>query len=82
MARIEKTRLQGIGMRHDVTVADGTRIGMITYDSGGRELLLYDQRDPDQCRASLALDEGDARTLAELLGGWQGTDRHGADPAA
>ena len=82
MARIEKTRLQGIGVRHDFTVADGTRIGMITYDSGGRELLLYDQRDPDECRTSLALDEDDARTLAELLGGWQGIDAHGPEPAA
>lgn len=82
MARIEKTRLQGIGVRHDFTIADGTRIGMITYDAGGRELLFYDQRDPDECRTSLALAEDDARTLAELLGGWEGIDRHGPDPAA
>lgn len=82
MARIETTRLQGIGMRHDFTAADGTRIGMITYDSGGRELLIFDQRDPDECRASLALDEDDAHTLAELLAGWHGLDRHGPDPAA
>ncbi|HEV2819502.1 MAG TPA: hypothetical protein VGW11_03250 [Solirubrobacteraceae bacterium] len=82
MTHIERTRLQGIGVRHDFTVADGTRIGMITYDAGGRELLLYDQRDPDECRASLALDEDDARTLAELLGGWEGIDRHRPDTAA
>lgn len=84
MARIEETRLPGIGVRHDFVVAKGTRIGVITYDGGGRELLIYNERDPDQCRAKLDLDEDDARALADLLGGSQvieHLERHGSDPA-
>lgn len=84
MARIEETRLPGIGLRHDLAIAEGTRIGVITYDAGGRELVIYDERDPDECRATLTLDEDDARALADLLGGSQVVehlDRHRSDPA-
>ena len=84
MARIEETRLPGIGVRHDLVIAEGTRIGVITYDAGGRELLVYDERDPDECRATLTLDEDDARALADLMGGSQVVehlDRHRSDPA-
>jgi len=85
MARIERTRLPGVGVRHDVALADGTRIGTIIHDAGGRELIIYDERDPDRCRASLRLDEEEARVLADLLGASQVVerpDRHGSDPAA
>ncbi|MGZ6682277.1 MAG: hypothetical protein ACXVFK_18915 [Solirubrobacteraceae bacterium] len=68
MAHIEETRLPGIGLRHDFTTSDGTRIGIVTYRDGRRELLIYDDRDPDECRARLVLSDQDAETLAELLG--------------
>jgi K+:H+ antiporter subunit KhtT len=68
VARIEETRLPGIGLRHDFTTSDGTRIGLVTYRDGRRELLIYDDRDPDECRVRLVLSEQDAETLAELLG--------------
>ena len=71
MARIEETRLPGVGVRHDFTTTTGTRIGMITYRDGRRELLVYDERDPDECRATVELAEDDARALADLLGGSQ-----------
>jgi TrkA domain protein len=61
----------GVGVRHDFTTSDGTRVGMLTHDSGERELLVYDERDPDECRTSLRLSEDDARALADLLGGSQ-----------
>jgi len=83
MARIEETRLPGIGVRHDFAAADGTRVGVVTYDTGRRELLVYDERDPDECRPVLALDEDDARALADLLGGSQvieHLDRRRSDP--
>ena len=68
MARIEETRLPGIGLRHDFTTSDGTRIGMVTYHDGRRELVIFDDRDPDECRATIELSEDDAHALAELLG--------------
>lgn len=74
MARIEETRLPGIGLRHDFTTSDGTRIGMVSYRDGRRELLIFDEADPDECRATLQLSEDDARTLSDLLGGSQVID--------
>jgi TrkA domain protein len=74
VARIEETRLPGIGLRHDFTTTEGTRIGMVTYREGRRELVIFDERDPDECRATLPLSEDDARTLADLLGGSQVID--------
>ena len=68
MARIEETRLPGIGLRHDFTTSDGTRIGMVTYHDGRRELVIFDDRDPDECRATIELSDDDAHALAELLG--------------
>ena len=69
MTRIEETLLPGIGVRHDFTTVTGARVGVITYRDGRRELLVFDERDPDDCRASISLGEDDARSLAELLGG-------------
>lgn len=69
MARIEETRLPGIGLRHDFTTTGGTRLGVITYRDGRRELLIYDERDPDECRATVQLSEDDAHALADVLGG-------------
>jgi TrkA domain protein len=71
MAQIDETLLPGIGLRHDFQTAHGARIGVITYRDGRRELLVFDERDPDECRASVTLDEEDARALADLLGGSQ-----------
>jgi TrkA domain protein len=74
MARIEKTRLPGIGVRHDFTTSFGTRVGMLTYDSGERELLVFDDRDPDEPHTTLRLSDDDAHALADLLGGAQVID--------
>ncbi len=41
---------------------------MLAHRSGHRELLIYDDRDPDACRETIRLDEHDSHTLAELLG--------------
>ncbi len=71
MAQVEETRLPGVGVRHEFTTANGTRLGMVTYLSGRRELVIYDERDPDECRMTLELSEDDARALADLLGGSQ-----------
>ncbi len=68
MGRIYETPLPGVGVRHDYTVSDGTRVGVITHRSGRKELLIYESSDPDTCAQSLRLDEDDEHTLAEMLG--------------
>jgi hypothetical protein len=71
MTRIDETRLPGIGLRHDFVTAAGARIGVVTYRDGRRELVVYAESDPDECCASVPLDEEDAHVLADLLGGSQ-----------
>ena len=71
MAQFEQTRLPGVGVRHDFVTKSGRRVGVITRHSGRRELLIYDDADPDRSAFTLHLDEGDSLALVELLGGSQ-----------
>jgi TrkA domain protein len=71
MTRIEETRLPGVGMLHSFVTKPGRRVGVLAHHSGYRELLVYDEQDPDACRISIRLDEDDSHTLAELLGAAQ-----------
>jgi TrkA domain protein len=71
MAEVTETQLPGVGVRHEFTTADGERVGVLVHRGGRRELIVYDQDDPDACRPPLRLSSGDARTLAELLGATQ-----------
>jgi TrkA domain protein len=68
MTDVEETRLPGVGVRHDFATGSGQRIGVIVHRAGYRELLIYDDDDPDACRESVRLNEADARTLGDLLG--------------
>lgn len=71
MSDVRETMLPGVGVRHDFETATGRRVGVLVHHGGHRELLTYDERDPDRCRESLRLDEHDAHTLAEMLGAAQ-----------
>lgn len=71
MTDIHETQLPGVGVRHDFETNAGRRIGVIVHHAGHRELLVYDQRDPDACRETVRLDEHDAHMLAEMLGAAQ-----------
>lgn len=68
MGQVEETQLPGVGVRQDFVTHSGERIGIITHRTGRRELLLYDQTDPDACRETVRLEEDDVRTLSEMLG--------------
>lgn len=75
MPDVEETRLPGVGIRHDFVTASGTRIGLLSHFSGRRELIVYDDRDPDAGRDVVELDEDDVHTLAEMLGADHITER-------
>lgn len=68
MAEVRETELPGVGIRNDFVTGEGRRVGVLVHRTGRRELLLYDEQDPDACRVLASFDEDDARTLAELLG--------------
>jgi len=66
--RIEKVDLPGIGVRHDLATESGSRLGVVTYRDGERELAIYDSEDPDSCRYAVAITEDEAEALADLFG--------------
>jgi TrkA domain protein len=66
--RIDEARLPGIGLRHDFRTEHGRHVGLVTYRSGRRELLLYSGRDDDEAAEVVVLTEDEAAALAGLLG--------------
>ena len=69
MPKIEETSLPGVGVRHDFTADDGSRIGVIHHRTGRRELFFTDADDPDVVTHSLHLTDEDSHALSDALGG-------------
>ncbi|HJS72551.1 MAG TPA: cation:proton antiporter regulatory subunit [Acidimicrobiia bacterium] len=69
MPKIEETSLPGVGVRHDFTAEDGSRIGVVHHRTGRRELFFCDADDPDAVTHSLNLSDEDSHALSEALGG-------------
>ncbi|WGW12085.1 cation:proton antiporter regulatory subunit [Saxibacter everestensis] len=65
---VTEVALPGIGLRHDFVTSKGRRVGVVSHRSGKRELVIYDQEDPDACVDSVTLTGDEADTLAEYLG--------------
>ncbi len=75
MAPVDETPLPGVGVRYEFTTRSGDQLGVIAHRNGERELLVYDRADPDSCRVTLGLADDDARTLVDLLGGSEVSER-------
>ena len=73
MTNVEQTQLPGVGVRHDFTTRGGQRIGVIAHRVGHRELIIYDEQDPDAVSDTVRLEDDDAQALAEMLGASQVT---------
>lgn len=69
MPKIEETSLPGVGIRHDFTAEDGSRIGVVHHRTGRRELFFCSAEDPDAVSHSLNLSDDDSHALSEALGG-------------
>jgi TrkA domain protein len=61
--------LPGVGLRFSFTSASGQRVAVLHHHAGRREVFTEDPEDPDRAIKLLELDEADALTLADLLGG-------------
>ncbi|MBO4207728.1 cation:proton antiporter regulatory subunit [Micromonospora echinofusca] len=66
--RVEQTALPGIGVRHDLVTESGRRIGVVSHRNGRRDLVLYDQDDPDASTDDVPLTDDEAEALADILG--------------
>jgi TrkA domain protein len=75
MVDVRRVKLPGVGMLHTFVTDDGGKVGVITHRSGHSDLITFaDAEDGDARKVSLRLDEDEAHTLAELLGGTRITE--------
>jgi TrkA domain protein len=72
---IYETPLPGIGVRYEFQAEGGDHVGVVVRRDGKRDFALYDRNDPDSCKGTVELSEGDASKVAELLGGTNITSR-------
>lgn len=76
MVDVRRVKLPGVGVLHTFVTDDGGKIGVITHRSGHSDLITFsdDEDASDTAKVSLRLDEDEAHTLAELLGGTRITE--------
>jgi TrkA domain protein len=61
---IQETALPGVGLGHEFTACASRHLGVVSYRTGRRDLLLYD---PDTCHEVVRLTHEEADALADLL---------------
>ncbi|MET1042729.1 MAG: TrkA C-terminal domain-containing protein [Microbacteriaceae bacterium] len=74
MVDVRRVQLPGVGILHTFVTEDGGKVGVVTHRSGQSDLISFADETAegaDAVKVSLRLDEDEARTLAELLGGTQ-----------
>lgn len=65
---LDETPLPGIGVRRDLTLATGRRVGVVVKRDGGMELIISERQDPDACQAAIPLTTEEAAAIGSLLG--------------
>lgn len=60
-----------MGVRYELELESGQRIGVLVHRSGRRELLHYSARDPDAVETEMVLTPAEGKVVADLLGGTQ-----------
>lgn len=76
MVDVRRVKLPGVGVLHTFVTDDGGKVGVITHRSGHSDLITFSdaQDGADATKIALRLDEDEAHTLAELLGGTRITE--------
>lgn len=76
MVDVQRVQLPGFGILHSFVSGDGGKIGVLAHHSGDSDIIAYShaEDESDSKKISVRLDEDEARTLAELLGGTRITE--------
>jgi TrkA domain protein len=76
MVDVRRVKLPGVGVLHTFVTDDGGKLGVITHRSGHSDLITFSDAEEGSTasKVSLRLDEDEAHTLAELLGGTRITE--------
>jgi TrkA domain protein len=68
LGEVREVKLPGVGVRFEFETQDGEIVGVVTHQTGRRELYVASPSDTDRFEFLLGLSSSDARILAELLG--------------
>ena len=76
MVDVKRVKLPGVGVLHTFVTDGGGKVGVITHRSGSSDLITFsDAEDGSKAtKVALRLDDDEAHTLAELLGGTRITE--------
>jgi TrkA domain protein len=76
MVDVKRVKLPGVGVLHTFVTEGGGKVGVITHRSGHSDLITFsDATDGSKAlKVALRLDDDEAHTLAELLGGTRITE--------
>lgn len=76
MVDVKRVKLPGVGVLHTFVTDGGGKVGVITHRSGHSDLITFsDAEDGAKAiKVALRLDDDEAHTLAELLGGTRITE--------
>lgn len=69
MTEVRETKIPGLGVRYEFGTREGRRIGVVAHRSGLKEVYFADPDDPDAYSRVLRLENDEARTFGEILGG-------------
>jgi TrkA domain protein len=76
MVDVKRVKLPGVGVLHTFVTDGGGKVGVITHRSGHSDLITFSNADDgsNATKVALRLDDDEAHTLAELLGGTRITE--------
>jgi TrkA domain protein len=76
MVDVKRVKLPGVGVLHTFVTDGGGKVGVITHRAGSSDLITFsDAEDGSKAtKVALRLDDDEAHTLAELLGGTRITE--------
>jgi len=74
MTQVQQTPLPGVGVRYDFTTGEGFRVGVVHHHAGRREMFVCLPNDSDTATVRLSLNDEEAHSLIEVLGGTRVTE--------
>jgi TrkA domain protein len=69
MVDVRRVTLPGVGVLHSFETADGVELAVVAHRTGSSDLVARPASSDDDAATTVRLDEDEARTLADLLGG-------------
>jgi len=69
MVEVRRVTLPGVGVLHSFETADGVELAVVAHRTGSSDLMTRPAGGDDDAATMVRLDEEEAHTLADLLGG-------------